>query len=281
MMNYYFLITGLPDIEIEDNKLVFTVADFKKEVAPHLWNADKWLFDLFFMKFDNQNLLNYIKDKEAVFDERGNISKEEMEVCFKQMNENIKPKNRYFKTYIQTFVSHYLKTQSDDIETITYEKQLTELYYQWAMHCGNPFIEKWFEFNLNLNNILAAVFSRKYQINSEVVGNNAVANLIKTSNQRDFGLAEILEESELFFRITEESDLFEREKRIDLMKWDWLEEQTFFKYFGIECVFSYLLKLDIIERWVSIDPVKGKKIFRILIDNLKQNAVNHPELSSY
>jgi hypothetical protein len=111
----------------------------------------------------------------------------------------------------------------------------------------------------------------------EVVGNNEIANSIKTSNQRDFGLSGNFENFDVIQRLAEEPDLFEREKKIDLFKWQWLDEQIFFKYFSIEVLFAYLVKLEIIERWVSLDPVEGEKLFRKLINGLKESVVNSPE----
>jgi hypothetical protein len=171
-------------------------------------------------------------------------------------------------------VSEYKDAQQTDTDAAKWENRLTELYYQWAMKCGNKFISDWFEFNLNLNNILAAYTSRKYKMDIEVVGDNEVANSIKTSNQRDFGLTGNLEGFDIIQRLADEPDLFEREKKIDLLKWQWLDEQTFFKYFSIERVFAYLIKLEIIERWVTLDPVEGGKLFRKLIASLKDGVVN-------
>jgi hypothetical protein len=285
-MNYYYLIAGLPDIKIEDNKLTYSVASFKEEVRPRLSTFDLRLMDMFFMKFDNQNLLQYLKNTEAKFDERGHITKDEMEEYFRlfsDVNEPkyknflsyFKPKAKYFPPYIKTFLSEY--RNADDTDAARWENRLTELYYQWAMNCGNKFISNWFEFNLNLNNILAAFSSRKYKMNVEVLGNNAVSIFIKTSKQRDFGLSAIIEDMDIFQRIADETDLFEREKKIDLLKWKWLEDKTFFKYFSIEILFAYLAKLEIIERWISLDPVEGEKVFRSLINDLKSSVVNSPE----
>ena len=106
-----------------------------------------------------------------------------------------------------------------------------------------------------------------------------MAEAIKTSGQRDFGLAGTVDDLETLQRIAEEQDLYEREKKIDLLKWQWLDEQTFFKYFGIERIFAYLIKLEIIERWACLNPEEGEKIFRELIDNLKKNVVNEQKLS--
>ena len=273
-MNYYCLIAGLRDIDIEDNKLTFSVAGFKEEVYPQLSADDKRLMNLFFMKFDNQNLLNYLKDKEATIDERGTISREELELCLKPVEED-EPQKKFSLSYFNTFLSEYNAAQPLDTVEPKWETRLSELYYQWAMKCGNPMISNWFEFNQNLNNILSAYTSRKYKIELEVVGDNEIAEAIKTSNQRDFGLTGIFEDLDAFHRITEEPDLFTREKDIDLLKWQWLDEQNVFKYFSIEVLFAYLVKLEIIERWVSLNHEQGEKIFRELINNLKNSVVNY------
>ena len=68
MTNYYCLVTGLPDLSLDDGKLNYTVANFKTELYPQLSKEDKKLIDLFYLKFDNENLLKLLKDKEAVID---------------------------------------------------------------------------------------------------------------------------------------------------------------------------------------------------------------------
>jgi len=65
-----------------------------------------------------------------------------------------------------------------------------------------------------------------------------------------------------------------REKEIDLLKWKWLEEQTFFKTFDIESVYAYLLKLEMIERWVALDKETGDKTFREIVGAMKRGSLN-------
>ena len=280
-MNYYYLITGLPDIEIDDNKMSFSIADFKEEARLHLSDKDMSLLKLFYLKFDNQNLLNHLKDKEATLDERGNIPDEDLEEALKLIVEDVDPTNNiippYFKTFVEayfkSFVEVYKESPDDSLGESQLENHLTELYYKWAMKCGNKMISDWFEFNLNLNNILAAYANRKYNIEVEPVGDNEIAEAIKTSSQRDFGLTGIFDDLENFKRLSEETDIIEREKKIDLLRWQWLDEQTFFKHFSIERVFAYLVKLEIIERWASLNPEQGGKIFRDLINNLKKDVM--------
>ena len=84
------------------------------------------------------------------------------------------------------------------------------------------------------------------------MGHNEIAENIRTSNARDFGLAIPWNICPSYNAIAEETDLIVREKKIDLLKWKWLDDNTFFKTFDIESVFAYLLKLEMIERWVSL-----------------------------
>lgn len=65
---YYYLVAGLPELTLEDSKLSYTVADFKTELYPALSEDDKKLIDLFYLKFDNANVLKLLKDKDAAID---------------------------------------------------------------------------------------------------------------------------------------------------------------------------------------------------------------------
>ena len=77
MSKYYYLIAGLPELTLEDSKLSYTVADFKTELYPALSEEDRKLIDLFYLKFDNANVLKLLKDKDAAIDPRGNYSAED------------------------------------------------------------------------------------------------------------------------------------------------------------------------------------------------------------
>jgi hypothetical protein len=272
MTNYYCLVTGLPELSLEDGKLSYTVANFKTEIYPELSKSDKKLIDLFYLKFDNQNLLALLKDKEAVVDTSlGNFSAEELLGVIASFKEETAP-DKKFPSYFYEFAELYLNTPEE--ERFGLEDKLHGFYYHYAMKCGNKFVSEWFELNLNVNNILAAMAARKYKmdVTKVSVGTNMVAEALRTSNARDFGLADDLEYFEQLTRINDTVDLVEREKKIDLLKWNWMDDNTFFNYFTIERIFVFLMKLEMIERWVSLDKEKGNEMFRKLIDQLKDEV---------
>ena len=272
MTNYYCLVTGLPELSLEDGNLSYTVANFKTEIYPELSKTDKKLVDLFYLKFDNANLLTLLKDKEASVDTSlGNYSADELLSVIASIKEETAP-DKKFPAYFYEFAELYLNTP--DEERWGLEDKLHGFYYNHAMKSGNPFVSAWFELNLDVNNILAAMTARKYKMDVArvPVGENLVAEALRSSNARDFGLADDLEYFEQLVRINDTIDLVEREKKIDLLKWNWMEDNTFFNYFTIEKIFVFLMKLEMIERWVSLDKEKGNELFRQLIDQLKDEV---------
>lgn len=272
-MNYYCLIAGLPDIQPEDNKAVASILELKKELMEQLSHDDAELLKLLFARFDNENWLKFLKNKDAELNSSGNLTSDDFGQLLTLMQEVENPKDRRLLPYINAFYSSYID-ENFLSAGISAEDYLSGLYYEYAMGSKNEFLKKWFEFNLNINNILTAVACRKHSFDVKllVLGNNEVAQTIRSSNARDFGLAGMFEQLDTVLRIADESDLLEREKKIDALKWSWLEENTFFNYFSIEKVLAFVLKVEMIERWKLLTVNNGTQIFHGLLDDLKEGV---------
>ena len=107
MTNYYCLVTGLPDLSLDDGKLNYTVANFKTELYPQLSKEDKKLIDLFYLKFDNENLLKLLKDKETVIDASlGYYSVDELLSVINSFKEELPP-DKKFPSYFYQFAALY------------------------------------------------------------------------------------------------------------------------------------------------------------------------------
>ena len=275
MSAYYYLVAGLPDISLEDGKLSYTISDFRAESYGDLSAKDQALIDLFYLKYDHADLLSLLKDKDAVTQGKGNFSSEDLLQLIASVKEGEKPDAK-FPSYLYDFIAQYLALPADELYKA--ENLLASAYYAYAMKSKNPFIASWFEFNLNINNILAAFAARKYKMNvaEVIVGDTDVCEMLRTSNARDFGLSETLDYFEPLQRLVDTDDLVEREKKVDQLKWKWLEDASFFHYFTVERLFVFLLQLEMIERWVLLDKEKGSELFRQMIQNLK-DEVQIPE----
>lgn len=272
MSKYYYLVAGLPELSLEDSKLSYTVADFRTEFYPYLSGEDKKLMDLFYLKFDNANVLKLLKDKDASIDLRGNFSAEELMGYISRMKEGDEVSESVFPSYLTAFISEYFSMSAAD--DVLYENRLAALYYAYAMKCKNRFVSSWFAFNLTANNILAALTARKFKMEVAplIVGDTEVCEILRTSNARDFGLGSEVEYLEQLVKISETSELLDREKKIDQLRWEWMEEATFFDYFTVERLFVFLQQLEMIERWISLDKEKGSQMFRSMIAALKDEV---------
>ena len=269
---YYYLVAGLPELTLEDSKLSYTVADFKAELYPDLSDEDKKLIDLFYLKYDNANVLKLLKDKDAAIDLRGNYSAEELVEFISSLKEGDEIADAVFPSYLSTFIFEYFNATAED--DFLYEDRLAALYYEYAMKCKNKFVSSWFAFNLTMNNILVALTARKFKMDIAplIVGDTEVCEALRTSGARDFGLTGEVDFLDQLVKISETEELVEREKKIDQLRWNWMEEATFFNYFTVERLFVFLLQLEMIERWISLDKEKGNQLFRSIIATLKDEV---------
>lgn len=272
MSKYYYLVAGLPELTLEDSKLSYTVADFKTELYPALSEEDKKLIDLFYLQFDNANVLKLLKDKDAAIDSRGVYSAEDLAEYILLLKDGGELADSVFPSYLSIFISEYFNVPAE--EDFLHEDRLAALYYDYAMKCKNKFVSAWFGFNLTMNNILVALIARKFKMDIAplIVGDTEVCETLRTSSARDFGLAGEVDMLELLVKISETEELVEREKKIDQLRWNWMEEATFFNYFTIERLFVFLLQLEMIERWISLDKEKGNQLFRSIIAALKDEV---------
>ncbi len=275
---YYYFISGLPDFSFDSMKLPFSVEEFREMLDEAIAPEDKKLMETYFLSYDNDNLFRLLEKKESEMGNRGILSHAEIEEVIQRVKEGDTIENKQVPPYFEKAVRASLDEEiTGHLKTL--EDLISSLYADYGMGVRNSLIAGWFEMNLNIGNILSALFARKYGMDviQVVVGNNEIANLIReNANTRDFGISRELDYWDDLLRIAEEPDIYERERKIDKFRWNWLEDNTLFDYFNIEYIFAYLCKLRILERWVSLNAEEGERVFRELITQLK-NEIQQPE----
>ena len=256
MSNYYYIISGLPDIGFDDSKAAFTVEQFREEVYEALSAADRKVMDILLLEDECRNLI-------------GSERMEELMALVKAGETAPKDVPAFIYTFVQEWVDESWRQKAAFAED-----RLWSLFYEYAMSASNGFVRKWYEFNLDLNNIISAITARKYNLDIQkvIVGSNDTAHALRTSGARDWGLSQELECFDDVVRLTEEGDLSQRERKTDLIRWRWLEDNTFFNYFTVEKLFSYMVRLGMVERWSGLDKEKGQQLFRELIGTLKDQT---------
>ncbi|MBE9468853.1 MAG: DUF2764 family protein [Bacteroidetes bacterium] len=277
--NYYCLIAGLPEIIIEQNKLSFSLSDFKLELKKILYKNDFKLIEFLFLIYDNNNVLNLLLKNDKPFEQLGNFSKKDIEVAIENPEEN-----PLAVSYFNTFISNY-KNETKSNANLSWENQITELYYNHLLKIKNSFLKDWCKFELNTTNIITAFNCKKFglPLENELIGDNKITEHIKQSKSKtkDFGFDDTFEDISYIqdiLRILDNNNqnLSERKKNIDLLKWKYLNEKTTFKYFSMEVIISYVIKLGITEKWINLDQKSGEEMFNKLINDL-ETSFEFPE----
>ncbi len=262
--NYFYLVAGLPDIILDQKKLGFSIAEFREDLRNQLNSEDDKLVEFLFLPADNQNLINLLVQSGKPFDESGNYTQDELEEGIKEPSS--------LPAYMQSFIIAY-KSDSPLFEGLSWENQLTWLFYEYANKCSNEFLRNWFDFDLNLKNIVAGMIVRNHKLEGDkfFIGDSSIVQAVRKSTLKDFGLGNDFEYMERLINIQDNDNLLEREKAMDTMIWDFLDDQNTLNYFTIEVILAYIIKLQMVMRWFEMDYETGKEMFKKLLEDLEQS----------
>ncbi len=144
-----------------------------------------------------------------------------------------------------------------------------------GLKAENRFVRAWFAFNQDMNNVLVAQICRKhgFDVKQQIVGQGEVAEQLRThATQKDFGLNEVDGDFQAILALAQIEDLMAREKAMDAIRFEWLQERTEFDYFSAEMVFAYYLEAVMLHRWSLLTVEEGEKVFRALVADMKKGV---------
>ena len=270
---YHCLIAGLPELFFDTGKISLTLADFKNLLKEVLHFEDYMLIETFFWRYDNMNLLKLLKNPEAEINELGNLSRADLDEIFHLVkDDSLNLFYRHIPQYFGEFINAW-KNETPVFHGKEWENQITQLYYDYLLKTDNRFIRHWFAFEMDLNNIITAYNCKKHdlKVDNELIGNTEITEKLIKSNARDFGISNEFPKLEAIINALEEENIIEKEKRIDIIKWELLNDWSFFHYFTIEKVFVYTIQIEIIQRWLSLDKETGQELFNDLLGSLEKS----------
>ena len=272
MANYYCMIAGLPDIDLQDTKPGMSIEDMREQCEEQLTPQDKKLLFYFFLRFDCVNLVKLLKNPEAEIDQWGNFTLEQLRdliTSATELNFNV---HRY-----PAFMSIFAREFAFNKDKAGYfpEDEMAYQFLDYAIKtCPNRMMRRWYKLNLDITNILTAMLARGqgWSVGDFIKGEGEVQEMIRENKTKDFNLSHELDYIPQLMKIVEEEDPVRKEKMIDAFKWIWLDERTFFEPFDMAAVFAYLCKLEMQERWAKLDVEQGKETFQKIIDELRSEA---------
>ncbi len=281
---YYYFVTGLPNIGFEDGKVVYNPQRFLEEAGAKLSKRDLKLIELMYLPQDLDNLLKLLYNKEMDASSQGLIPESAWQSLIAYLKPNpdnemrIKPQIcKQLPTFVLSHTKEFLQLETEP-EQIEWETRFLVSFYELAINHRNKYIRAWFSYNRDIQNILIALTGRKYDypFAKYLIGSGETVDKLSRSTAPDFGLGKQHHLFDNLSRIFEQYGIIDRERNVDALRWRWIDNQNFFEYFNIDRILGYFCKLRILDRWISMDPEYGRELFFDTLNEL-ENSFSFPE----
>lgn len=270
---YYCFVAGLYDLSFDDGKNLIDLNDFRKELKSILHPNDFKLAEILYLPYDNSNLVKFLAGKdENSFDSMGKYSYEDIQEQVAILD-SIIPVNDILPDYMVEVIKAWLEAEKS-IDPLKAEKALTEGLYNLALESESRFLQKWTEYQMDLNNIFALKNAQVIdsEASEQIIGNNQLAEELKVLSKRkgDIRIPPEPDYATDLFSIATDSEFIDREIKTDINRWETINDMIFFEYFTIDFILGYTAKLMIADRWKKLDPETGEKMLKKLVAELKE-----------
>ena len=266
---YYYLVAGLREWTLESDTKGFDVREIVDEILAELSKSDREAVRLLYAYYDCENLIAYRANRER-HNALGNLSREQIVEMHTTRNYDTLSKN------VAKVVRYFNEKDDDEHDEETaidenFERALFDAYYKDLAESKSSFLKAWGEFDRNLRNICAAVAAREAgrQISDVVVGDGEVVEQLKHSTASDFGLrGELQYIDAVIAAVSDEKNIVEKERKIDKVRENHAWEIAVFDFFNINFILSYLIRVNIIARWMLLSPEVGREMLERLMNDL-------------
>lgn len=140
-------------------------------------------------------------------------------------------------------------------------------FYKEALAHRIGFIREFFRFDFDVRN-------QKVRYLNNALGRAPEKDVLKLTDPEaeENGLEPEepeFKESAKLQTILEKSDILSRERGIDDLYWDKIDELTLFDYLNFNKVLGIVVKMMIIRRWLVLDEETGRAMFKKLVDEVR------------
>ena len=140
-------------------------------------------------------------------------------------------------------------------------------FYREALSYRLGFIREFFQFDMNVRN-------QKVRYLNHALGRDPEKDVLslRDPEAEETGLEPEepeFKESGRLQAILEGSDILSRERGIDDLYWDKIDELTLFDYLNFDRILGMTAKMMIIRRWLILDEQTGREMFKKLVDEVR------------
>lgn len=264
-MKYYYLLATLPDLSLDIETSNIDFIEIVNTIKRNLGEEDRKTFKYLIYPNDNRNLLN------AIFKTHHGL----IPLSFQQPSEF---DQSTIEDYVQErfsfpdYVTHFLTTFQERFPEMgmdEIEDHLMEGFFQEVAQLQDPFIGDYYSFERTLRSIVSAFSRSLYTFLDTSSGLEDPEVIDKLANEGS-GMA-ILGQAYPFIASLREAvhskDPLVTEQAIDRIKWEFIDNYGK-EFFGSRHVYSYTLKLFILQRRAVIDQADPKEQFTRLNDQI-------------
>jgi len=140
------------------------------------------------------------------------------------------------------------------------EDDLSDHFYHLAAKCRNTFIREYFKYDLEVRNAKVAFLNKE-------LGRDPQQDMVIMNPEAE---GYEFEDADKVKDILETKDILARERGLDDLMWNKIEELNQFNTFEVDVILGFLGKLKIVDRWLKLDPETGRKRFRELVDEIRK-----------
>ena len=140
-------------------------------------------------------------------------------------------------------------------------------FYKEALAHSSAFIREFFQFDLNVRN------AKVRYLNHEL-GRDPQKDVLSMADPdaEELGIETeepVFKEEARLQAILEGKDILARERGIDDLYWDKIDELTLFDYLNFSKILGMVVKMMIIRRWLILDEERGRVMFKRLVDEVR------------
>ena len=264
--SYYALVAGLREYSLDTETKGFDIEEILAEVEEALSTSDMKVVELLYAYYDCENLISR-HNGSSTYNSLGRLSSEEIDEELKAPSRLIAP--------LAKVVRAYASPESEEAEDFDlsqpFAKALMNAYYRCCEASKSRLLREWSKCDRTIRNIVAATLARKQGVAIEavVVGEDSVTESLLRSSAADFGLrAELPYVEAIVSAVADERNFIEKERKIDNIRWAELSELATFDYFDLNAVIAYLVRANMVARWVALDAKVGREMFDCLVAEL-------------
>lgn len=168
--------------------------------------------------------------------------------------------NRSF-SYKTVRDSLYEKCDEEDRKFIEFlelglsEECHNEEFYTETAASKNKFIKEFFAFDKEVRNLKVIRLAEKFSLEADkyLVG------------KPDY----YFEDKGKILTILNNDNIVERERLLDKILWDKVNDITAFDFFNLDVILAFLIKAHITDRWCKMDKAKGAEFFKQLVNEVR------------